>query len=66
MGARKVAFSIGRSGGVSYRWDFGDGRSSTAENPTHSYGTAGTFDVTLTVAYADGTKASKTISVAVS
>jgi glucose/arabinose dehydrogenase/type 1 glutamine amidotransferase len=65
LGGRKFAFSIGRSGGVSYRWDFGDGRSSTSANPTHSYGSAGTFDVTLTVKYADGTTASKTIQVVV-
>jgi glucose/arabinose dehydrogenase/type 1 glutamine amidotransferase len=63
-GGRRVAFSIGRSGGVSYRWDFGDGGTSTAENPTHNYGSAGTFDVTLTVTYADGEQASKTIPVA--
>ena len=44
---RRVAFSVGRSGGVSYRWDFGDGRSSTSASPTHNYGRAGTFDVTL-------------------
>jgi PKD domain len=65
-GTRKVAFSIGRSGGLSYRWDFGDGQGSTAENPTYSYPSAGTFDVTLTVTYADGERASKTIQVTVS
>jgi glucose/arabinose dehydrogenase/type 1 glutamine amidotransferase len=64
-GGRKVAFSIGRSGGVSFRWDFGDGRGSTAASTTHTYGSAGTFDVTLTVTYADGDVASKTIEVVV-
>ncbi|MEM1323014.1 MAG: PKD domain-containing protein [Bacteroidota bacterium] len=36
---------------VSYRmfWDFGDGRSSTAFEPQHSYANAGTYQVTLTV-----------------
>jgi len=63
-GAR-VAFSIGKSGGVSYRWDFGDGRTSTAANPTHNYGSAGTFEVKLTVTYANGETASKTIQVVV-
>jgi hypothetical protein len=53
-GAGKVAFSIGASGGVSYRWDFGDGRSSTAQSPTHNYGGAGTFEVKLTVKHAGG------------
>jgi glucose/arabinose dehydrogenase/type 1 glutamine amidotransferase len=64
-GGRKVAFSIGRSGGVSYRWQFGDGAGSTSASPTHTYGRAGTFDVTLTVTYADGDAASKTIQVVV-
>jgi len=63
-GAR-VAFSIGKSGGVSYRWDFGDRRTSTAANPTHNYGSAGTFDVKLTVTYANGETASKPVKVTV-
>ena len=64
-GGRKVTFSIGRSGGIAYRWDFGDGRSSTSPNPTTTYGAAGTYKVTLTVTYADGGRASKTIDVVV-
>jgi glucose/arabinose dehydrogenase/type 1 glutamine amidotransferase len=64
-GGRKVAFSIGKSGGVSYRWTFGDGSPSTSEAPSHTYKNAGTFAVTLTVTYADGERASKTIQVVV-
>ena len=30
-------------------WDFGDGNTSTDENPVHTYTTAGNFDVTLSV-----------------
>ncbi len=30
-------------------WDFGDGQTSTVASPSHSYGTAGTYTVTLTV-----------------
>jgi len=33
----------------SYLWDFGDGTTSTSENPSHSYTTAGARTVTLTV-----------------
>lgn len=29
-------------------WDFGDGHTSTDQNPTHTYDTAGSYDVTLT------------------
>jgi glucose/arabinose dehydrogenase/type 1 glutamine amidotransferase len=63
LSRNRVRFSVGGSGGVSYRWDFGDGTSSTAANPTHQYATAGSYDVTLTVTYADGEEASETIQV---
>lgn len=32
----------------SWNWDFGDGNSSTVQNPTHLFTTAGTFNVNLT------------------
>jgi len=56
---------VGKSGGVSYLWGFGDGGSSTSASTSHRYSKAGTYDVTLTVTYADGSKASKTIQVTV-
>src|SRR5438552_280186 len=34
---------------ASYSWAFGDGATSTLQNPSHTYGGAGTFLVTLTV-----------------
>ena len=34
---------------IEWEWDFGDGESSTMENPTHVYDTPGTYTVTLTV-----------------
>ncbi len=34
---------------TSWQWDFGDGGSSTQQNPSHTYNTAGTYTVTLTV-----------------
>ncbi len=42
------------AGGNSYSWDFGDGSTSTQQNPTHSYPTAGTFTVTLIVTSPQG------------
>ena len=36
-------------GVVSRSWTFGDGGSSTAQNPSHAYAAAGTYTVTLTV-----------------
>jgi PKD repeat protein len=39
--------STGTIGG--YSWSFGDGTSSTAQSPAHSYSAAGTYTVSLTV-----------------
>lgn len=43
-----------------YVWDFGDGASSTEQNPTHVYWQRGAFRVTLTAYATDGTTAQKT------
>lgn len=37
-----------------WSWDFGDGSTSTAQNPYHTYSSLGTFTVTLTVTGPDG------------
>lgn len=34
---------------VGWEWDFGDGNTSNAQNPTHTYASAGTWDVQLVV-----------------
>jgi PKD repeat protein len=47
-------FNGSRSGGVSYRWDFGDGSSSAEADPRHVYARVGTYTAKLTVTYADG------------
>ncbi|MFO7524012.1 MAG: YCF48-related protein [Ignavibacteriaceae bacterium] len=39
---------------VSWSWNFGDGNSSTQQHPTHTYDTANTYIVTLTVTDNDG------------
>ncbi|WP_025615215.1 PKD domain-containing protein [Cellulophaga baltica] len=41
---------------LTYSWDFGDGSTATTANPSHTFTTAGTYDVTLTVTD-DGTPA---------
>ena len=38
----------------SWLWDFGDGSTSTAQNPYHTYSSLGIFTVTLTVTGPDG------------
>ncbi|MCP4321555.1 MAG: PKD domain-containing protein [Alteromonadales bacterium] len=37
-----------------YSWDFGDGSSSSSANPSHSYGSADNYQVSLTVYDAEG------------
>ncbi|MDE1892729.1 MAG: PKD domain-containing protein [Xanthomonadaceae bacterium] len=51
----------------SHAWTFGDGSSSTATNPSHTYAAAGTYNVTETVTDSvSGKTSSKTASVTVS
>ncbi|KAB1065515.1 DUF2341 domain-containing protein [Salibacter halophilus] len=49
----------------SFNWTFGDGNGSTSENPSHTYASAGSYNVTLQVTSSDGCTGSftKTISV---
>jgi gliding motility-associated-like protein len=44
------------SGTVSYGWDFGDGSTSTLQNPTHTYAVGGTYDIKLVVITNNGCK----------
>ncbi|WP_394339962.1 PKD domain-containing protein [Methanoculleus sp. UBA303] len=49
---------------TSWSWAFGDGATSAEQNPVHTYTTAGTYTVTLTVANTAGSdSATKTITV---
>jgi len=49
----------------SWLWNFGDGTSSTAQNPSHAYTTAGSKTVTLTVTNTSGSNnTSRTVTVA--
>jgi hypothetical protein len=59
-----VAFNIGKSGGVSYKWDFGDGTQASGATVSHTYETGGTKTATLTVTYADGQTATGTVTAA--
>lgn len=45
---------ISSNGPTSWVWDFGDGTSSTVQNPSHTYNTFGIYDVKLTVIYTHG------------
>lgn len=43
-----IQFSNLSENGITYLWDFGDGTTSTEMSPTHTYQTAGFFNVSLT------------------
>ena len=55
-----VSFTDASTGTIASRlWDFGDGTTSTANNPSHTYTSTGGFTVTLTVT---GTNGSNTLT----
>jgi PKD repeat protein len=50
-----VGFTDESTGGpTAWSWDFGDGATSTLQNPTHTYLSPGTYSVTLTVSAING------------
>jgi glucose/arabinose dehydrogenase len=50
---------------VGYRWDFGDGATSSKANPTHTFTENGVYTVQLTVTDSAGATASDTLEIAV-
>lgn len=55
----ELTFTNFSQNATSYTWNFGDGESSTEENPTHVYAEADTYTVELTAANADGATSTK-------
>lgn len=49
-----VTFTDNSVGAVSWLWNFGDGSTSTLQNPTHTYTAAGSYNVALNVTNASG------------
>jgi len=61
-----VSFTNVSTNADSYMWDFGDGNTSTEENPTHTFTDDGSYNVILTASNADGSStASETIIISV-
>ena len=60
-----ITFTDTSSGAPTSRaWNFGDGATSTATNPTHAYTSAGTYSVSLTVTNAQGSNTtSRTLTI---
>ena len=61
----EVTFTDSTQGATSWFWDFGDGNTSTAQNPTHTYTFPGTYEVYLQTTDSTGCSdaASQTIEV---
>ncbi len=53
-----VSFSNNTTGATTYSWDFGDGNTSSAATPTHTFATEGAFDIQLTATNSCGTETS--------
>ncbi|MEQ8477184.1 PKD domain-containing protein [Fulvivirga sp.] len=49
-----LSFTDNTNDAVSWLWSFGDGSSATLQNPTHTYTSAGDYEVTLLVTAATG------------
>ncbi len=49
-----VQFSDMSPGAATWLWDFGDGGTSTQQNPSHTYTSTGIYDVTLTITLPGG------------
>ncbi len=59
-----VNFSNTSSNATTYEWDFGDGSTSTLENPSHTYTTGGVFSVKLKATNAAGdNQITKTVTI---
>lgn len=55
-----VQFTNTTVDGVSYEWDFGDGSTSTAQDPSHTYTSPGTYTVRLVSTGANGCRHTRT------
>ena len=61
-----VYFTGNATGGIlpySYNWNFGDGFSSTQQNPSHTYNAAGNYTATLTVTDNQGSQDSVSLTI---
>ena len=62
----RVSFGNHTKGADHWMWDFGDGETSTARRPSHTYGGPGRYSVTLTAWSTGGAVASESQDVTVS
>lgn len=62
-----IQFYANPTGGIgdTFSWNFGDGGTSTAENPTHSYSASGTYTVSVTGTDSNGVSKSGSFTMTV-
>lgn len=56
-----VSFSCNVPNATSWSWNFGDGGTSTQQNPTHFYASPGNYNITLTVTTTSGCNGTVTL-----
>lgn len=63
----ELQFGSGAAGlsGLSYAWDFGDGKTSSEASPKHSYAKGGDYEVVLKVSNTSGASREQRVSVSV-
>lgn len=61
----EVQFENFSRNAATYAWNFGDGNTSTDENPLHTYEAAGTYEVTLTATSTAGVSVSRSEDVVI-
>lgn len=62
---KQVAFTALTHSAVSWSWDFGDGQTSTEQNPVHVYNEGGYYVATLTATDKDGNTVASEVGLAV-
>ena len=63
---KQVAFTALTHSAVSWSWDFGDGKTSTEQNPVHVYTNGGYYEAVLTATDESGNTSSDTVNLALS
>ncbi|SHJ29676.1 PKD domain-containing protein [Pseudozobellia thermophila] len=64
VNGKRVAFQGLTHSAVSWLWDFGDGTTSTEQNPVHVYPESGYYTATLTATDANGATVTKEVNLA--
>jgi hypothetical protein len=62
---KQAAFTALTKRVIKWDWNFGDGKTSTEQNPVHSYDGGGYYTITLTATGTDGSTIESTVTIAV-